>query len=191
MIRDPFDIHRKNAFKNTALRAADHIRNAAAEVGANALKMPFNVPKNVPNFQDPHRALEDRAWAALPNARGAKGIFTGMQDRVNDFFDDDELPMYKDKPYGHGRRRRGWYRTKKGMASLALGLVFVLYLLGWLPWQHKETRSVGSAWNFLGISKERENVDWGHRREQVVEAFELSWDAYERYGWGMLSRFDI
>lgn len=149
--------------------------------------MSFAIPKNVPNFQDPHRALEDRAWAAVPRKGGARGMFSGMQDQINDFFDEDELPMYKDKPYGRASRRRKWYRSKKGIATIAFSLFFVLYLLGWLPWQHKqETRSVGSAWSWLGISKEKDLVDWNHRREQVVEAFELSWDAYERYGWGTL-----
>jgi len=32
--------------------------------------------------------------------------------------------------------------------------------------------------------KAKNKADWLKRRERVVEAFELSWDAYERYAWG-------
>lgn len=186
MIRDPFNIHRKNnVFQVTARRAAENIRDTAAQVGAHALKMPFTIPKNVPNFEDPHRRLEDRAWATIGRRNGSGGGFlSDVQSRVHGFLDgEDELPMYKDKPYYHSRRRR-WYRKKRVMGPLALVLLVLLYMLGWLPGQSKPPRQTGgSAWRFMGISK-NEVVDWDHRRNQVVEAFELSWDAYETYAWG-------
>jgi len=43
------------------------------------------------------------------------------------------------------------------------------------------------SWNWLQRSEESaRKIDWLSRRERVVEAFTLSWDAYERYAWGML-----
>ncbi|PFH60678.1 hypothetical protein XA68_10548 [Ophiocordyceps unilateralis] len=135
MIRDPFDIHRKSAFRATALRAAQNIRDTAVEAGAQALEMSFSVPQNLPDFGAPHRDLEDRAWASVAR-RGAGagvGILNNVQDRVAGVFDRESLPMYKDKPY-----------TRTG----------------------------------------RDGGDWLERRRHVVEAFELSWDAYERYAWG-------
>lgn len=185
MIRDPFDIHRKNLFQITARRAAENIRDTAAQVGTNALKMPFSIPNNVPNFQDPHRRLEDRAWSKVSGRGG--GLLSDVQQRVNGIFESDELPMYKDKPYYRdGGRRRRWYRKKRVVGSLALVLVILFHILGWLPWQSSRPKAARgkSAWSFMGISK-NEVVDWDHRRTQVVEAFELSWDAYERYAWGM------
>lgn len=189
MIRDPFDIHRKSfsQFQITARRAAENIRDTAAQVAANALEMPFSIPKNVPNFEDPHRRLEDKAWAVVSrrNTSGGGGLLADVQNRMNGLFESDELPMYKDKPYYHGSGRRRWYRKKRVLGSIALFLVIVFYLLGWLPWQSSRPKAARgkSAWGFMGISK-NEVVDWDHRRAQVVEAFELSWDAYERYAWG-------
>lgn len=188
MIRDPFGIHQKNLFQVTARRAAENIRDTAAQVGANALKMPFTIPKNVPNFQDPHRRLEDHAWAAVSRrGQSGRGLLSDVQDRMNGLFEADELPMYKDKPYGGGRRRR-WYRRKRVLGTLTLLLLLLFYVLGWLPWQSSRPKAARgrSAWGFMGISK-NEAVDWDHRRAQVVEAFELSWDAYERYAWGRLT----
>lgn len=37
---------------------------------------------------------------------------------------------------------------------------------------------------WLGREDKGGRVDWGERRQHVVEAMELSWDAYERYAWG-------
>ncbi|KAM3465746.1 hypothetical protein MY5147_006165 [Beauveria neobassiana] len=183
MIRDPFGIHRKNLFQVTALRAAENIRDTAAQVSANALKMPFSIPKHVPNFEDPHRRLEDKAWASVSGRGG--GLLSDVHQRVNGLFEADELPMYKDKPYYTGRRHRRWYRKKRVVGSLALVLVILFHILGWLPWQSARPKSARgkSAWGLMGISK-NEAVDWNHRKAQVVEAFELSWDAYERYAWG-------
>lgn len=33
-------------------------------------------------------------------------------------------------------------------------------------------------------SGKQKNVDWDARRERVRDAFIVSWDGYEKYGWG-------
>lgn len=60
----------------------------------------------------------------------------------------------------------------------------VLYYLGF--WGREDTaEKVKDGW---GWSQKPERaggkIDWLSRRERVVEAFTLSWDAYERYAWG-------
>lgn len=180
MIRDPFDIHRKDIFKATASRAAQNIRETASRVGANALDMSFNIPRNVPNFADSSRDLEDHAWASI-RGTGAK-----VQSRVNGLFDQESLPMYKDKPYSHmpSYKNRPLWRKKRFLGTVALGIVFVLYLCGLLPGSGSKSRSSKSAWPWASLA---DNVDWDERRQRVVEAFEVSWDAYEQYAWGRLA----
>ncbi|KJZ78387.1 hypothetical protein HIM_02425 [Hirsutella minnesotensis 3608] len=192
MIRDPFNIHRKNALQATAFRAAQNIKDAATQVGASALEMSFSVPKNVPNFAAPHRDLEDRAWTAASRPRGAAGagILNDVQGRVAGLFDQQRLPMYKDKPYAYApsMRRRPWWRRKRLLSALALGLVALLYLTGFLSSgsgdDKRTSTKTASVWSWMGLSQDRGQADWDERRRHVVEAFELSWDAYERYAWG-------
>ncbi|PNY23600.1 alpha-1,2-Mannosidase [Tolypocladium capitatum] len=180
MIRDPFDIHRKNRFQAAGLRAAQDIRSTAAQVGASARDMSFSIPNNVPNFGAPHRDLEDRAWASVAR-RGGGGIIKQVQGRMAGFFDQDELPMYKDKPYA-SMRRRPWWRRKRILGTIALGVLTLLCLMG-LTGPGQRRRST-SAWSWIGLSQEKGTANWDERRQHVVEAFELSWDAYERYAWG-------
>jgi endoplasmic reticulum Man9GlcNAc2 1,2-alpha-mannosidase len=185
MIRDPFDIHRKNTLRATALRAAQNIKDTAAHVGANALDMTsFSIPKNVPNFGNPDRDLEDRAWASLS---GSRGIVGDVQSRVTSMFDKDTLPMYKDKPMGYApsHRRRPWWKKKRTLAAFSLAVLTLLYLFGFFSSDgdlRPRPSSSNSGWSWMGSSQA--SADWDARRGRVVEAFELSWDAYERYAWG-------
>lgn len=110
---------------------------------------------------------------------------SGVQDKVSSMFDSEALPMYKDKPYGYGpSRRKSIWRKKRTFGTLTLGVVFLLYMLGFFSNSSEKNTSV-SSWAWMGLSKEKGQVDWDKRREHVVEAFQLSWDAYERYAWGM------
>ncbi|KHN99941.1 mannosyl-oligosaccharide 1,2-alpha-mannosidase [Metarhizium album ARSEF 1941] len=188
MLRDPFDIHRKNAFQATAFQTVQQIRTTAAHVGAAAIDMSFNIPKNVPNFGAPHRDLEDRAWAALSRGKeGASRAFTsGVQSKLSHYFDDKSLPMYKDKPYGHGYGTRRWWRRKRvPIIIVALVSLTFLWLTGFFGGSGEKRPSTSkSAWSWLGMPSIHKAADWDQRRQRVVEAFELSWDAYSRYAWG-------
>lgn len=128
--------------------------------------MSFSIPKNVPNFKDPYRNLEDKAWAAV---RGGAS-----------YFDNQELPMYKDKPQFASSRRRKPFWKRKRIVLLTVVTVCFLWLRGWLPGSRK-TGTKPSGWSWLSGAG---GVNWDHRREQVVEAFQVTWDSYERYGWG-------
>lgn len=186
MIRDPFDIHRKHSFRATVARWGPAIENKAARLGADFSDMAFNIPKHVPNFGDPNRDLEDHAWASVSRRGGA--VFNGMQDRVAGYFDGESLPMYKDKPYAYApsERLRPWWRRKRILGTVTFVMLTLLYLGGFFSSSEATTSPTTPGWAWLGSSSEKGRADWDKRRERVVEAFELSWDAYERYAWGTL-----
>ena len=71
------------------------------------------------------------------------------------------------------------------LGTIAAAVMFVLYIAGFFSGQPEAKKSSGSAFSWLGLSQDRDGVDWDERRKSVVEAFEVSWDAYERYAWGM------
>lgn len=66
--------------------------------------------------------------------------------------------------------------------------MFVLYLFGFWGNDDNDKKPVPSkgkgSWGWLQSGDKVEKIDWLDRRERVVEAFTLSWDAYERYAWG-------
>ncbi|TDZ60807.1 Mannosyl-oligosaccharide 1,2-alpha-mannosidase [Colletotrichum trifolii] len=197
-VRDPFNLHRNTAlsvFKVTASRAAQNIKEKAAEAGATALNdMAFNIPKNVPSFSNPQRQLEDRYWGATavnnrPSRGGNQGLFQGVQGRVEDLLGTkNQLPMYKDKPYNYhpARRSRPVWRRKRSILGTLLLVFTGLWWFGAFS-DGSRARESASQWGggWLGSSEPAgKKADWTRRRERVVEAFQLSWDAYERYAWG-------
>ncbi|TLD22815.1 hypothetical protein PspLS_07632 [Pyricularia sp. CBS 133598] len=155
--------------------------------------MSFAVPKHVPSFTNPQRDLEDRLWAsARPgnNNRGKQGGGGGVLGNVGGYFDSSKrnasLPMYKDKPYAYppSHRQRPVYRRKSGFLLLLLAVGALFYFFG--GESHKErVRAPLRKLSWLSNDKKAlREADWLKRRDHVVEAFELSWAAYERYAWG-------
>lgn len=168
--------------------------NAAA---AAAEDMSFAVPKHVPAFGNPQREYEDRLWgAARPgntnnNNRGKAGAAGGgVLGSVGGYFDssrNSSLPMYKDKPYAYppSHRQAPVYRRKSGFFLLLVVVGALFYFFG--GESHKErVRAPLRKLSWLAKDSKKVSVeaDWLKRREHVVEAFELSWAAYERYAWG-------
>lgn len=185
VVRDPFNIHKKGSaisiLRTTATRAARDITEKAVEAGINAIEqgkktaeeMAFQLPKNVPSFSNPQRTLEDQSWGS-----GTSSSFSRFGSK------NQSLPMYKDKPYAYppSQRSRALWRRKR-----AIGVVFfvlaVLYYFGAFSSGH-DAHSKKPSWSWLKSSETEKQADWSQRRERVVEAFELSWDAYHRYAWG-------
>lgn len=166
--------------------------------------MSFTVPRNVPSFSSPQRQLEDQLWAAKFSSRqrslGGGGV-GGVLGDVQDFLSPRNraaLPMYKDKPYmyppGRGGARRTWlrpvYRRRRACCLLLLLVVGLVWWSGLLAGQREVAVTKLNQWGLLGEEGgvRDDGVDWLSRREQVVEAAKLSWDAYERYAWGEWSR---
>lgn len=138
--------------------------------------MSFAVPRNVPNFENAQRRFEDNVWSKVTgNEKG--------------------LPMYKDKPsgksYGYGvKSRKGFIRNRKAVGVVALVVLGLLYWFGWSSTPADldgKTEEKGSS--FGGIvgavtGGKKSIIDWEKRREDVKNAFLLSWHAYEKHGWG-------
>ncbi|KAI9739815.1 MAG: mannosyl-oligosaccharide alpha-1,2-mannosidase [Cirrosporium novae-zelandiae] len=157
--------------------------------------MAFNIPRNVPAFDDPQRGYEDAYWRSSRhpyqngynvggNSYPGNKYISDVSEKLGGFFGDKELPMYKDKPYGYGKTRaqRHLWRKKRVLFLGALGIVALLY---WFlkSKEPKEQPRVGNAWGWLKPSNTAV-IDWEDRKQQVKEAFMLSWDGYERYAWG-------
>jgi mannosyl-oligosaccharide alpha-1,2-mannosidase len=179
--RDPFNLRKAPVSPSqTALSFLQHAASRTLETGSAAVEssrqlivdsaedMAFNVPRNVPNFENAQRRFEDNVW----------GKFTGNEKG---------LPMYKDKPAGYGPKRRDVRKSSVGIVVLVL--VGVLYWLGWFGKGGEESVGPGGkkgGWSSIipSSSSKGKVVDWEQRREAVREAFKQSWKGYEDHGWG-------
>ncbi|ORY56687.1 family 47 glycosyl hydrolase [Pseudomassariella vexata] len=201
-VRDPFNLHRHSSaisiLRTTATRAAAGITEKAVEAGVNAIEvgkqavedMSFTIPKNVPSFANPQRMAEDRFFGSGATSSLTARNKGGGGSSLGGFFEGGQnsqtLPMYKDKPYAYppSQRHRPLWR-RKSTGGFILVLVALLYYFGVFSRHHESGLSRSASWsNWLQGPEPESHADWLHRRERVVEAFELSWDAYERYGWG-------
>lgn len=207
-VRDPFNL-RTNPASAAALHllrsTASQAQTKALSAGAHALDlgrqavedaatMSFSVPKNVPSFANPQRALEDRLWPSSGVSSRSSKLGRAVGGVLGPERGGGGLPMYKDKPYGYrgSQRARPVYRRKR---VVGLVVMLVLGLMWWLGGGEKvgdvgKKVGGGSRWEWLKGDETKgkggKKVDWEGRRERVVEAFELSWDAYSRYAWGEL-----
>lgn len=131
------------------------------------------------------------------NNNGGSG---GGISKINSFFggraSNRDLPVYKDKPY-FKPRRTGPDRTKARIIYImfAVFVTTMLYVFwgGWGPVADiGPSGNVGEdLWKWMQTLDEEETstskyVDWAERRERVRDAFIVSWDSYETYGWGRL-----
>jgi len=210
-VRDPFNLHWSPAFnilRGTATQAANvtlRVREAGAQAydsGKQVVEdMSFSIPQNIPSFTAPQRELENRVWGASGvTARSAThsngGVINEMQSRVGGFFDHGrgDLPMYKDKPYSYtsSRRQRSMWRRKRSIGIGALLIFIVLYYFSFFSSDLEGAEKPKENWSWLQSSEKGvPMVNWLERREKVKEAFTLSWDAYERYAWGMSQKLQI
>lgn len=183
----------------------DQEQERSGDGGVQEKDMSFTIPKNVPSFSNPQRAIEDRLWTSsgvtARSSRGGggggggpgAGILGEGFDKVGDFLNPNRgtLPMYKDKPYAYppSSRSRPFYRRKRHMAWFLIIVLGVAYWLGMFAEDgYQKMPSLKTAnWLKGEEAMPKDNIDWLDRRERVVEAFELSWDAYARYAWGTLS----
>ncbi|RKU42314.1 mannosyl-oligosaccharide alpha-1,2-mannosidase [Coniochaeta pulveracea] len=149
--------------------------------------MSFNIPKNVPAFSNPQRQLEDHFWPSSGTATSRASTFKSKVGGLIQHSDKNSLPMYKDKPADfYAPRRRSPFRTKRIMMLItALVLTGIWFFAPGLD-DHKERarEKVGGLGWLKKDVKAKSKADWRKRQDRVVEAFELSWDAYSRYAWG-------
>ncbi|CAI6342036.1 unnamed protein product [Periconia digitata] len=154
---------------DTAAAALPHSRNDTPD-------MSFQLPKNVPNFDNAQRRFEDNVWSK----------FSGSEKG---------LPMYKDKPAGYGARREAgrWCGGKRRVALGAVFVIGILYLFGVFGGSAGSVSDTGDhTWTIIQgkgslgsmVGGKGKPVDWEKRREAVKDAFLLSWKGYEEHGWG-------
>ena len=153
--------------------------------------MSFSLPKHVPSFDNAQRSYENIYWGSSGTTHQNGHTANGIGNKLGSFFDNRELPMYKDKPYSYGvsRRQKSLLRRKRLWVGATLFLTGLLYYLGLssigFHTRFSAEESGLRSW-FKGSTTQTPFVDWDFRREKVKEAFILSWDGYERYAWGML-----
>ncbi|PGH15878.1 hypothetical protein AJ80_05409 [Polytolypa hystricis UAMH7299] len=160
--------------------------------------MAFQLPNNVPSFSSSQRTLENEYWRAA-NRYGNDGGFD-FSTTVNSLMGaDQDLPMYKDKPYYSKQRSRTMPRRRRTLLGLTATVVFlgtIWFLLSGKSPQQLIGQHVGSMhggelfrWR-QGIDKKapslgsHKEIDWAERRERVRDAFVVSWDDYAQHGWG-------
>ncbi|ODH33986.1 hypothetical protein ACO22_03209 [Paracoccidioides brasiliensis] len=152
--------------------------------------MAFQLPRNVPSFTSSQRQYEDGYWRSKrTNARNSDFSFNSFVNPNN-----DDLPMYKDKPYyavGRSKRRRrriGWV-----VAGLVFLCIVWMLVSNTAPSQMERAqrgKHGGNLWNWVQAAMGREagekngSVDWAERREKVRDALIVSWDDYARHAWG-------
>ncbi|OQO07459.1 hypothetical protein B0A48_07156 [Cryoendolithus antarcticus] len=150
--------------------------------------MSYALPQNGPTHRQPDQ------WSKAGEG-GQSG--SGLSEKISGVFNSDRrdsLPMYKDKPAGHGSRRQPWFRKKRTIGVVLGSLAGASWWFGVLsPLSYfsssgeavKGTSSSksGSSWSLLGSSK-TSNVNWDERAERVKDAFKISWSGYEKYAWG-------
>lgn len=99
--------------------------------------------------------------------------------------------MYKDKP--HFAPRRTAPRKKWRPLLALLGLCILAYFFYNQPnipkWQRLGSYDKGAAlWDWMQTLDDspvsEKHVDWNARREKVREAFQVSWEGYEKEAWG-------
>lgn len=151
--------------------------------------MSFSVPKHVPSFTNPNRQFEDRLWAAATprNKKKDNSVLGGVQEFLASRDSRAALPMYKDKPYMYPPGRGGGtYRRRRTCGVLFLVIIGLIWWTGMFAGHQERAVTKLNQWGWLSkdTTRGKSKADWLKRRERVVEAMELSWDAYERYAWG-------
>ena len=143
-------------------------------------------PSNA-HFTDSIRPSANGSWAGsrIPAQNAYTG--NGISQKLEGFFDNRQLPMYKDKPYRYvaSGRKPAVYKRWQVILGAILFFAGLSYWLGVLPSLGGKRRVIPSIEMDLGrLMPSLAAVDWDDRREKVKEAFMLSWDGYEQYAWG-------
>ena len=150
--------------------------------------MSFSLPKNVPSFESSQRSYENVYWGSSGKTRQNGNTGNRIGSRIGGLFENNDLPMYKDKPYSYGasRRKTSLLRRKR------MWFGFIMFLFGCLaymevlsPFSGLRNKNRGLWKWFTKQERDPVSIDWDARRERVKDAFKLSWDGYERYAWGM------
>ncbi|EXJ79059.1 mannosyl-oligosaccharide alpha-1,2-mannosidase [Capronia epimyces CBS 606.96] len=144
--------------------------------------MSFSVPQNTPSFTSTERAYEDTYWRQKhSNGHTTARPLAGVTSKIHDIFaENNDLPMYKDKPHFPSSRRRGPLQPKRVWALFGLVIFLFMWWTGWLPWSSRSVYDPAAHQHSFF-----HQGDWSEQREAVKEVFQTSWAGYEKYAWGM------
>ena len=133
-----------------------------------------------PNGWRPRRATSGRA----PSISIGEKFNNILPQKEN-----GELPMYKDKPYNYATssRRRPFYRRRNIVLAFTAILSLLLFFSG--AFSKLPTGKVIDETAFkrpltIFSGTKASTIDWDGRRERVRDAFQISWEAYEKHAWG-------
>jgi endoplasmic reticulum Man9GlcNAc2 1,2-alpha-mannosidase len=147
-----------------------------------------------PNFQQngPTQRHPDQ-WQSARSQYAEDGVSSsnGVGEKVAGFFGGerkDSLPMYKDKPFGHGpsRRKGAWYKQRRTVAGVLVSLAVFSWWFGILsPLSYftaggQDSKGKSKAWLDFGSK----SGDWDLKAEKVKEVFKISFNDYEKHAWG-------
>ncbi|KAL8967193.1 MAG: hypothetical protein Q9183_003031 [Haloplaca sp. 2 TL-2023] len=143
--------------------------------------MSYAIPTNA----DGYRHREDRTW----DSAGQNGYQrSNIGAKIDGYFEKKELPMYKDKPYNYAAsRKKPIYQKWRFTFAVLLLLVGLLYWVGLFSPTFARVKVPDTdkhTWSWLNNKPSAASPDWNERREEVKQAFTLSWDGYEKYAWG-------
>ncbi|KAK3069144.1 mannosyl-oligosaccharide alpha-1,2-mannosidase [Teratosphaeriaceae sp. CCFEE 6253] len=140
------------------------------------------------------------SWQSSGQSRySANGYANGgtngsVSEKIGDMFGGDRkssLPMYKDKPFSYpgGRRKMPWFRRKRVIATVLVGLAGLSWWLGILSPLSYFTGETGTAApkkskSSWGLFSGGRTIDWDMRAEKVKDAFRVSFADYEKHAWG-------
>lgn len=143
------------------------------------------------SHSDPHSSTDGNWPGSRMHAQnGHTG--NGLGHKLEGFFDNRQLPMYKDKPFSYAasRRRPPVYRRWRVILGAVLVFAALFYLISPSAPRRSKAGAKSTGGRGLGWLRRPDPaaVDWDERRERVKEAFIVSWDGYEKYAWGMSAR---
>lgn len=172
----------------------------AHNAGRNLFQSPAPLSLGVTMTSAPNGSTSYDSSAPRPGRR-ATLMGEKMQDLSNIITgnsNEQVLPMYKDKPYNYApsSRRKPLYRRPRILALIAATILLIFYFMGGsssipppqgLPENVLEAMKgsrVGSTFSTFMKEANKPTSNWNDRRDRVRDAFRISWEAYEKNGWG-------
>ena len=149
--------------------------------------MTFAATQNVPSAEEMQRRYEDMQSEKSGGLGFAEhGAFNSATRRFSSMFGaNEELPLYKDKPY------RGRPNKKLSTPSIRILVLLALTFFAGIYWIGVFLRPSASdslqkrplpAW--LSYLRSSSSIDWEERQQMVKSAFSRDWELYVKDGWG-------
>ena len=148
----------------------------------------------VPSGRDSRQPSMQPRRATNPPQTSTNGVSEKLGSMLSPAKENEELPMYKDKPYNYSpsQRKPLFYQRWRLPLTLLAVIGALLYLSGAhskIPESTMIYKKGGdkSESSFGVFGKKKAAANWNERRERVRDAFKVSWAAYEKSAWGIVN----